>query len=131
MNSTLPSTFWVRVTDSLGTQVVVSKTVPGVAITTLTSTNIPSTSNRTVHAVVNGNGTPANVTAFGWRVQTGSTAPTTFTNVAAGSITPASGPIRTANFNTTAVPRTTRTFWTQVTDANGTLVILGQTLPAS
>jgi hypothetical protein len=83
--------------------------------------------------VVNGNGnsaTPVNVTAFGWRVLTGTVAPNTFTNVAAGSITPA-GPIRTANFNTTAVPKTTRTLWTQVTDANGTLVILGQTLLAS
>ena len=131
VNSTLPSTFWVRVTDSLGTQIVLSKTVPGVAITTLTSTNITATTNRTVHAVVNGNGTPANVTAFGWRVLTGTTAPTTFTNVAAGSITPASGPNRIANFTTTAVPRTPRTFWTQVTDANGTVVILGQNLPAS
>jgi hypothetical protein len=29
------------------------------------------------------------------------------------------------------VPRTPRTFWTEVTDANGTLVILGRSLLAS
>jgi hypothetical protein len=131
VSSTLSSTFWVRVTDSLGTSIVSSKTVPGVAITTLTSTNIAATTNRTVHAVVNGDGTPANVTAFGWRVLTGTNPPNTFTNVATGNITPASGLIRAANFNTTAVPRTPRTFWTEVTDANGTLVILGRSLLAS
>ena len=115
----------------LGTSIVSSKTVPGVAITILTSTNIAATTSRTVHAVVNGDGTPANVTAFGWRVLTGTNPPNTFTNVATGNITPASGLIRAANFNTTAVPRTPRTFWTEVTDANGTLVILGQSLLAS
>ncbi len=127
LNSTLPTTFWVRITDSLGTQLVASRVVPGVSITTLTSTNIVNTANRTVHAGVDGKAI-ANVASIAARVQVGIAVPNTF-NIAAATIT-AAGPNRSATFNTN-VSRTPRTFWVRVTDANGTESILGQSLPQS